>query len=290
MIELGKKLGRLTVVSQTGGAYRCECSCGRDVVFTADDLKSVKSCGCIVVLGLDLATNCGWAVRYSWRSPAAIKCGVFSVGENNAGDKAEWEEKYALAGNQVYRLIKEHRPDFVVIEQPEHNIRKFVRKGSGKVDHAAIQAFIGRLSGVLFKHGLGSSQAAAAVSSIAGGSSNSNQMQLAGIAGAAVAACIISGTPYGMIGSRAWHSLAYRDGTKPGDGEDWKDVAIRHCELEHIELPRTKTDKRDAAEAALISGCWVKCDLPNIKWMQDRWIALRTNAYAAKAMREGIAA
>lgn len=285
MIQLGKQIGRLKVRSQAANGYVCDCSCGKEVVFSEDDLKTVKSCGCIVIMGLDLATNCGWAVRYSWRSTAAIKCGVFSVGENNAGDKAEWEEKFALAGNLVYRLIKEHCPDFVVIEQPEHNIRKFVRKGSGKIDIAAIRAFLGKLSSVLFKHGLNSPQAAVAVSAIAGGTSNANQMQLVGIAGAAVAACIISNTPYGTIGSRAWHSLAYRDGTKPGEGEDWKDVAIRHCELEHIPLPNTKAGKRDAAEAALISGCWVKCDIPNIKWMQDRWVALRTHAYAAKAKR-----
>ncbi|MBA1993836.1 hypothetical protein, partial [Escherichia coli] len=81
--------------------------------------------------------------------------GVFSVGENNAGDKAEWEEKYALAGNQVYRLIKEHRPDFVVIEQPEHNIRKYSKGSKGNIDAGAIKSFLGRLSAVLFKYGLG---------------------------------------------------------------------------------------------------------------------------------------
>ncbi|MFJ6322289.1 MULTISPECIES: hypothetical protein [unclassified Rhizobium] len=290
MIEVGKKFGRLVVRTREGSAYRCDCSCGRQAIFTEDDLPAVKSCGCIVILGLDLATNCGWAVRYSWRSASAIKCGVFSVGENNAGEDMEWEEKYALAGNQVYRLIKEHNPDFVVIEQPEHSIRRYGRPGKGGVDPAAIKVFIGRLSAVLFKHGLGSPQAAQAVSAIAGGSNNSNQMQLAGIAGAAIAACIISATPYGTIGARSWHSLAYRDGTKPGEGEDWKDVAIRQCELEKIPLPATKKDKRDAAEAVFISGCWVKCNLPNFKWMRDRWMALRTNAYAAKARREGIAA
>lgn len=262
MIDIGKKFGRLIVRDKVANGYRCDCSCGREAIFAEEDLKFVKSCGCIVILGLDLATNSGFAVRYSWRAPAAIKCGVFNVAENNNGEEVSWETKYALAGNAVWRLIKEHCPDFVAIEEPEHRVTNFAKKVKNK--------FTGQEE---------------TVSTI-----NPNALQLTGIVGAVVAICMVLGVPCGTIGARSWHAVYYKGLPKPKDGEDWKDVAIRQCEAEGIVLPPTKKDKRDAAEAVGVSGCWHKCKIPHIKWMQDRWLALRTDAYASKAKREGIAA
>lgn len=285
----GKEIGRLRLVEKRQDKWLCRCSCGKEPAFFEADLVKVRSCGCIVILGLDLATTSGWAVRYSWRDPSAIKCGVFYVGKNDAGEEVSWEEKYALAANHVYKLLREHKPDFVCIEQPEHNIRKFGKKETGAkgVDIGAVKAFIGRLSAVMFKHGLHSAQAAQVVAGIGGGTSNSNQMQLSGIVGAVVGVCMNMGTPYGTIGSRSWHSIYYRNGTKPADGKDWKDIAIETCELEHIPLPSTKKDQRDAAEAVGIAGCWHKADLPNFKWVHDRHIALRTNAAVQLAAKRG---
>jgi len=257
LIQPGKQIGRLRVRSKATNGYVCDCSCGKEVLFSEDALKTVKSCGCIVIMGLDLATNSGFAVRYSWRAPAAIKAGVFNVAENNDGDEVSWEAKYCLAGNAFWRLAKEHCPDFVAIEEPEHRVTSFAKKVKNK--------FTGKDE---------------TVSTI-----NPNALQLTGIVGAVVAICMILGIPFGTIGSRSWHAIYYRAGTKPAEGEDWKDVAIRQCEMEHIQLPSTKKDKRDAAEAVGISGCWHKCKIPNIRWMQQRYMALRTGAASLKRER-----
>jgi len=64
------------------------------------------------------------------RHHSSILCGTFSVAENNNGDKLEWESKYPVAANLFYRLVKEHNPDFVAIERPEHGVRQFKKKGA----------------------------------------------------------------------------------------------------------------------------------------------------------------
>ncbi|RWX79363.1 hypothetical protein EPK99_06555 [Neorhizobium lilium] len=231
-------------------------------------------------MGLDIATRSGWAVRQSWKHRSQIKCGTFYVGTNDEGDKLVWEAKYAVAGNMFYRLLKEYQPDFVAIETPEHNIRKYTKQDEDKprIDTGAIRSFIQRLSAVMMKYGMFSSQAAQVVEDIAGSSSNSNQMQLSGMAGAITATCMLMNIPYGTIGSRRWHTLCYGKGNVPPAGSDWKDFAIQDCEREGIDLPRTKAEQRDAAEAVGICRVWESCDIPNIKWMQDRVKDLRSQA------------
>ncbi|WP_267550342.1 hypothetical protein [Rhizobium rhizogenes] len=261
MIEIGKKFGRLIVRAEVTNGYRCECSCGKEPVFTEEDLKVVKSCGCIVILGLDLATNSGWAVRYSWRHGAAIKCGVFNVAENNSGEEVSWETKYALAARQIYDLIVEHRPDFVAIEEAEHRVTQFSKKKNNPITGLSEE-----------------------VNTI-----NPSALQLTGISGAAIGICMREGVACGTIPSRSWHAK-YHKGEKPGPKEDWKDVAIRSCERDNVPLPPTKKAQRDAAEAVCVSGCWIWCKVLDISWMRKRWMDLRTNAYAARAKREGIAA
>lgn len=284
----GRIIGRMRVVGREGSAWKCVCNCGKEPVFQYEDLKVARSCGhCIVIMGFDLATNSGWAVRYSWRHSSQAKCGTFSVGTNDSDDKTEWEEKYALAANASYRLMVEHKPDFVSIEQPEHQIRKFGKKydGSKSIDVGAIRSFIARLSAIMMKTGMQSPESVQFASSIGGGSSNSNQMQLAGITGAVVGACMILGIPYGTIGAKTWHAQHYGKGNEPRPGKDWKDLAIEICELEQIELPRLKADKRDAAEAIGVAACWRSCKVPNIKWMQDRFIRLKAGATLIKQDR-----
>lgn len=77
----------------------------------------------MIVMGLDLATRSGWAVRDSNKHRSSILCGTFSVKDY------QWEEKYAIAANLFWRLIKDHAPDFVAIERPEHGVRQFKKKG-----------------------------------------------------------------------------------------------------------------------------------------------------------------
>lgn len=280
----GKAIGRLTLVEKRDGFWQCRCSCGKEPLFAEEHLRLVRSCGCLVIMGIDPATTTGWAVRFSWRDASAIETGVFYVGKNDSGDKLEWEEKYALASNCTLKLIDLYKPDFVAIEEQERHFRKYGKKADGNkvIDRSAVASFIQKLAGVMNKHGLDSPQAVAIMQAIGGGTSNSNQMQLQGIVGGIIGACMCRAVPYGTIPSRTWHSVWYRDGTKPGPGEDWKDLAIRTCELEQIPLPSTKAEQRDAAEAVGISACWFKCDLPNFKWVHDRVTSMKS--YAAKML------
>jgi hypothetical protein len=262
MIEVGKKFGRLVVRKYLGGTYQCECSCGEEPVFSEQDLlDDVRSCGCIVILGLDLATNSGYAVRFSWRHTSAIECGVFNVAENNSGEEVSWETKYALAAKQIHNLIVKYKPDFVAIEEAEHRVTQFSKK-----KHNPITGAFEEINTI-----------------------NPNALQLTGISGAAIGICMREGIACGTIPSRSWHAKFHK-GEKPRAKEDWKDVAIRSCERDLVPLPPTKKAQRDAAEAVCISGCWHWCKVLDIKWMRKRWMDLRTNAYASKAKREGVAA
>ncbi|WP_245448000.1 hypothetical protein [Neorhizobium sp. T6_25] len=254
----GKTVGRLKLICEAVGGWKCECSCGREPIFSEEALASVRSCGCIVILGLDLATNSGWAVRYSWRNAAAIKCGTFNVAENDSGEEVSWETKYALTSTQVYKLIIEHKPDFVAIEEPEHRVTQFNKKKKNPVTGAIEES-----------------------STI-----NPNALQLSGISGAAIGVCMMMGVACGTIPSRSWHSKYHGKGVKPEPKEDWKDVAIRSCEREHVPLPPTKKAQRDAAEAVCISACWHWCSVLDISWMRKRWMDLRTGAAKALAQRQ----
>ncbi|TCL70623.1 hypothetical protein [Rhizobium sp. BK251] len=202
----------------------------------------------MIVMGLDLATTSGWAVRDSAKHRSSIICGTFSVKDY------DWEEKYAIAANLFYRLVKDHRPDFVAIERPEHGVRQFKKKG--KTDLTGEEQTVSTI--------------------------NPAALQLTGIAGAVIAICQIRNIPYGTIAATSWRPVYYGKGVKPPEGKDWKDLAIESCNREHIALPTTKAEQRDAAEAVGVCTCWHNCAIPEIKWMQQRFMELRSGAFEAK--------
>jgi hypothetical protein len=166
----------------------------------------------------------------------------------------DWEEKYAVAANLFYRLLKEYKPDFVCIERPEHGVRQFKKKG--KPDLTGVE------------------QTAMTI--------NPAALQLTGIAGAIIGICQIKAIPYGTISANSWRPVCYGKGVKPPEGKDWKDLAIEMCQRESIVLPPTKAEQRDAAEAVGVCTCWHKSDVPQIDWMQKRFMDLRTGAYEQK--------
>lgn len=198
----------------------------------------------MIIMGLDLATTSGWAVRDSTKHRSSIKCGTFSVKEY------DWEEKYPVAANLFYRLVKEHSPDFVAIERPEHGVRQFAKKG--KPDLTGKEQVIQTI--------------------------NPAALQLTGIAGAITAICMMMRIPFGTVAAVSWRPVYFGKGVKPAEQQDWKDLAIQSCEREQIILPRTKAEQRDAAEAVGICTCWHKCEIPKIDWMQKRFMELRTGA------------
>lgn len=202
----------------------------------------------VVIMGLDLATRSGWAVRDSIKHRSSIQCGTFSVKEY------EWEEKYAVAANLFYRLVKEHQPDFVAIERPEHGVRQFKKKG--KADLTGEEQIVSTI--------------------------NPAALQLTGIAGSIIGMCMMMKIPYGTIAATSWRPIYYGKGVKPAEGKNWKDLAIETCQREGINLPPTKDQQKDAAEAVGVCTCWHKCDVPGIDWMQRRFVDLRTGAYEQK--------
>jgi hypothetical protein len=221
----------------------------------------------MIIMGLDLATTSGWAVRDSARHRSSIRCGIFSVKEY------VWEEKYPVAANLFYRLVKEHAPDFVAIERPEHGVRQFRKKG--KADLTGEEQVVSTI--------------------------NPAALQLTGIAGAITAICMMMKVPFGTVAANSWRPVFFGKGFVPpripvmNKGQqvrdkrgnlvwkdDWKAAAIESCEREGIQLPRTKAEQRDAAEAVGICTCWHKCDVPKIDWMQRRFLDLRTGAYEQK--------
>lgn len=214
-------------------------------------------------MGLDLANNSGWAVRDSATHRSAIQCGVIAVGEY------DWESKYAAFAVQFLALMRKHKPDFVAIERPEHGVRQFAQKRRPDLTGEAPDAM----------------------------TINPAALQLTGIAGAAIAICTLLNVPFGTIAAVSWRPVYFGKGFKPAaqkiqdrstgkmkDGKpDWKQAAIDAAEREGIRLPTTKKDQKDAAEAIGICTCWHKCEVPQIKWMQDRFLALRTGAYRKEA-------
>lgn len=202
----------------------------------------------MIVMGLDLATTSGWAVRDSEKHRSSIKCGVFSVKDY------QWEEKYAIAANLFYRLVKDHKPDFIAIERPEHGVRQFKKKG--KADLTGEEQTISTI--------------------------NPAALQLTGIAGAVIGISMLMRIPYGTIAATSWRPVYYGKGVKPAPGSDWKKLAIETCERENIVLPPTKEKQKDAAEAVGVCTCWHKCDVPQIEWMQKRFMDLRTGAFEQK--------
>ena len=202
----------------------------------------------MIVMGLDLATRSGWAVRDSTKHRSSIQCGTFAVNDY------AWEEKYAIAANLFYRLLKEHQPDFVAIERPEHGVRQFKKKG--KADLTGKEETISTI--------------------------NPAALQLTGIAGAVIAICQIRNIPFGTIAAVSWRPVYFGKGVKPPEGKDWKDLAIEYASREGITLPSTKAEAKDAAEAIGVCTCWHICAIPEIGWMQKRFMDLRTGAFDHK--------
>lgn len=72
-----------------------------------------------IILALDPATNCGWAVYDTDAPVSAIRCGSIKL------EGKEAFQKVHSVRSQLPRLVKEHRPDFAVFEAPLSHIPQF---------------------------------------------------------------------------------------------------------------------------------------------------------------------
>lgn len=207
----------------------------------------------MIVMGLDLATNSGWAVRDSNRHRSSIECGVIDLSGH------PWEEKYAIFSLNFLPLFRKYMPDFIAIERPEHGVRQFNKQGRPDLTGEAEQRM----------------------------TINPGALQLTGITGAAISICSLMNRPYGLIAANSWRPIYFGKGFKPPldkDGDsDWKAAAIEAAKREGIALPSTKKDQMDAAEAIGVCTCWHKTEIPQIPWMQQRFLELRTGTQQGRA-------
>src|SRR5690606_26650897 len=76
----------------------------------------------MLILGLDIATTTGFAWYEPGSSLSSIKTSIINaVGENA-------EEKAASLAQQMVKMLRETRPDFVAIEQPMRNVKTFTKE------------------------------------------------------------------------------------------------------------------------------------------------------------------
>jgi Holliday junction resolvasome RuvABC endonuclease subunit len=88
-------------------------------------------------MGIDDATNVGWALYDTDKPPSAIVSGRFHLDGDTPFDKLL--ELTAI----LPKLLREHRPDFIAIEAPKMQTTKFAKKGKADLlgEAAPAQAF-----------------------------------------------------------------------------------------------------------------------------------------------------
>ena len=170
------------------------------------------------ILGLDPSQTTGWAVYDTEAHLSAIRAGVIRVSRAEGG----YEVKAAELGRQLTRLIKDERPDFIVMEEPLRSMpagrkpMKFMGEDSEETQSAG---------GVL-----------AVISS--------NQM--AGACAAIIGAFAI---PFATIPSSTWRKQFLGFGRNSGwQRADWKKACRERCKALRIVV--TNDDMADAVGVA----------------------------------------
>ncbi|MEO3387343.1 hypothetical protein [Mesorhizobium sp. CAU 1741] len=186
-----------------------------------------------LILGLDGAQNTGWAQYDTNASLSAIRAGVL----RSAGD--DYEHKAASLGLGMVRLIKENRPDFIVIEMPIRSMpaarqqRKVRFMGEERIEESSV----GGLNAVI----------------------SSNQM--VGALAAIIGAYQI---PFETIAPVTWRKQFLGFGTHKGWArKDWKKAVRERCRQLKIDV--TNDDMADAVGIAFAGS-----SLQSFKMMQAR--------------------
>lgn len=194
----------------------------------------------MLILGLDIATTTGFA----WYDTGAQRLSAIKTGLIKAeGDLSE--QKAASLAQQLVRMFREVKPDFVAIERPLPNIMQFDKYSNDMVD-----------------------------GEVASSTVNPNQMLLPTFIGAAVAIVAAYRIPFETIAPQSWHKAYYGSGFKPPrkpvkdrtghqkrdrKGQlvwknDWKTPAVERARALRIEVRNA-----DAAEAVGIAFAGASC-------------------------------
>lgn len=181
----------------------------------------------MIVMGLDVSKHAGWAVWNSERAIASIKCDVLEFPA-----KASIEYCADQMGLKISALIKEHKPDFIVLEtalkmSPGGSAVSIV---SSCMLHGAVYATLGNWGKPWGTISVGTWRRM--------------------FFGQGFIAPQIP-----VMGKGGVQEVDQKTG-KLKFKSDWKRAAIEQCEREGIELPSKKTIRDNAAEAAALAVCW----------------------------------
>ena len=178
------------------------------------------------VLGLDVSKHAGWAIWETHRSVASIRCDVLEFPA-----KASIEYCADQMGLKCTALIKEHRPDFVILEtalkmSPGGSAVSIV---SSCMLHGAVYSTLGNWGKPWGTISVGTWRRM-----FFGKGFVAPQVPVMGKGG------IQETDKFGKLKFKS----------------DWKRAAIEQCEREGIALPSKKTIRDNAAEAAALAICW----------------------------------
>lgn len=183
----------------------------------------------MIILGLDQAQNCGYAL-YDTKAPlSAIRVGVIRAKEEKS-DK--YEDMSARLGLELMKLLKTERPDFVALEQPIRTM-----PGGGGKKKTKVK-FMGE---------------AQTVEKTVGGGMNAviSSNQMTGAAASIVGAFRI---PFMTIAPVTWRKCFLGFGTRPGwERDDWKRAARERCSSLKIKV--TNNDQSDAVGIVVGASC-----------------------------------
>ncbi|MBO6858345.1 hypothetical protein [Roseibium sp.] len=163
------------------------------------------------ICGLDVATKTGWCIA----TGNTYQTGLFDAGKVGKRKVTCEAERNAEFRKWLWTLLKTNDVQFVGIERRAvSNMRKKVRDpATGKMIEKVI-------------------------------TNDATAATLAYLNGTAQEVCFSLNIPFELVAVQTWRKT-FLGGMKPGNGEDWKDVAKRVCQMMKIEAK-----SKDAAEAA----------------------------------------
>ena len=168
----------------------------------------------MLILGLDIATTTGFAWYDTEASLAAIRPGSFKIGGEG------FEHRAGEMGAAMVTMLRQQKPDFIVIEQPTRNVMQHRKQGSdlaGQHDEMTINA--------------------------------GTSLLLNQLTGAAAAIIRAYGIPFDVIASTTWRKQFLGFGTHKGwQRKDWKRATRERCQQLRINV--TNDDQADAVGVA----------------------------------------